>query len=313
MKALVQTLVLLTFCLSLMSTTIETTHFGYDPGKTRVYRQGAWNQSATDLTGGSGKSWSFSLPTTGYVQETYSAVNGVPGFANANICIYYDQLINGYGNTGYMYYQNNGSDLLQIGYTGSPNLIWSPPLPMGLPHYLGKTWQGTHSWTYGSYTVAGEVISEGTLTTPLGTFEALCVKYHYSTTSLSYDCYQWETRPYGLMAYSNTLNGGMLYVLEEAEAVSNSAETYPAPEALLYPNPARDKAALELDLTQDTQVRLGLYNQRGQLVQSWDYPALRAGKQSLELELHRAVLAPGVYYLQVSGLQKSFSKRLVLL
>lgn len=313
MKAIVQIALLLTICMSLLGITIETTHFGYEPGLTRNYRQGVWNQSATDLTGGSGKSWSFAMPSTGYVHESFSAVSGVPGFTNANICIYYDQLINGYGNTGYMYYQNNGSDLLQIGYTGSPNLIWSPPLPMGLPHFLGKTWQGTHSWAYGSYTVAGEVISDGSLTTPLGTFEALCVKYHYSTTSLSYDCYQWETRPYGLTAYSNTLNGGMLYVLEEAEAVTNSADTYPAPEPRLYPNPARGRAALDLDVAEDSRVSVNLYNLRGQLVQSWDYPALRAGKQSLELELQRAVLAPGVYYLKVSGLLNSISKRLVLL
>jgi hypothetical protein len=66
-------------------------------------------------------------------------------------------------------------------------------------------------------------------------------------------------------------------------------------------------------LAEDSRVSVNLYNLRGQLVQSWDYPALRAGKQSLELELQRAELAPGVYYLQVSGLQKSFSKRLVLL
>ncbi|HOH47378.1 MAG TPA: T9SS type A sorting domain-containing protein [Candidatus Cloacimonadota bacterium] len=314
MKALSSAVLLLTFCVSMMAITIETTHFGYQPGKIRHYRQGAWNQNSTDLTNGSGKSWNFSLPSPGYVHETYSAANNVPGFPNANICIAYDQLINGYGNSGYMYYQDNGSDLLQIGYTGSPNLVWSPPLPMGLPHYLGKTWQGTHSWTYGSYTVSGEVISEGTLTTPLGSFEAVCVRYHYSTSVISYDCYQWETRPYGLTAYSNTLNGGMLYVLETADPVSNytDSQSTPIPELSLYPNPARNKATLELELLEDSPLCLKLFNLRGQVVQSWNYPSLRAGEQSLELELNRSVLAPGLYYLKAADSRDSFSKRLIL-
>ncbi|HNX00135.1 MAG TPA: T9SS type A sorting domain-containing protein [Candidatus Cloacimonadota bacterium] len=265
-------LILLFYLCQLYSTTITKSDYGFSAGKTRNFKEGSWNQASTDLTEGTGKVWNFTTPTAGYQNNTYQNCSNVAGFPNANLVQQYSQLLNGYSGTGSMYYQETTDDFLQIGYTGSPNLLWNPSIPTGLPHYLNKTWTSTNTWTYGTYVITGKVIAEGSLTTHWGTHQAVLVRYYYTTTSLSYYCYQWETKEYGIEAYTNTLNGGMLYVLNEAEpnSVPNSDATVtPSPfNVTVYPNPAQRVVNLKLNKTTDEPISLQIYNIRGELVHS---------------------------------------------
>lgn len=315
MKQIVLLLLVCSMFLALQGITITSPDYGYQAGKTRIFKQGSWNSSGTDLTEGSGKNWSFSLPTTGYVNNSYSAVSNVPGFGTANICASYTQQINGYDSAGMIYYQDNGTDILQIGYTGAPNIIWNPAIPSGLPHYLGKTWQGSHSYPYGTYTISGKVISEGNLSTHLGTYPAVCVRYSYSSSVISYTVYQWESVQYGIMAYTLTLNGGMLYVLYQAEPSVANAEFVQytqTPSMQICPNPTRKSMQLRFENPGSNFARLQVFNLRGQLLQTELYSGLGRGEQSLDLELDRTVLPAGIYLLRLELESCILTRRLII-
>lgn len=292
--------------------TIELGDYGYTDGKIRNYLEGPWNSSVTDLSEGTNKVWNFSMPSAGYVNNTFHSVQNVSGFPGANMSASYDQYTLDYYSSGTLYYQNTASDILNIGYTGYPNLVWNPPVPMGLPHYLGKTWTGTHSWAYGSYNVSGKVLAEGQVTTPLGSFAALLVRYYYQTNVISYYYYQWETREYGIIAYAMTLNDGMLYVLNQADPnVANHDSQAPAPSlrASLGPNPFGRELFLSLETKSSDPVSVSIFDLKGRCISRSDY-SLQAGEETrLELSPAFADQPVGVYFVSIkSGIDRVVRK-----
>lgn len=292
--------------------TIEVDDYGYTDGKIRNYREGPWDSSGTDLSEGSNKVWNFSLPTAGYVNNTFHSVQNINGFPGANMSAIYDQYTLDYYSNGTLYYQNTGSDILNIGYTGYPNLVWNPPVPMGLPHSLGKTWTGVHDWAYGTYNVSGKVLAEGQVTTPLGSYPALLVRYYYQTNVISYYNYQWETKEYGVIAYTMTLNDGMLYVLDEADpSVANEDVLAPVPtlKATLGPNPFRADICLSLESKSAHPVSVSIYDLKGRFISSSEY-TLKAGEET-QLDLRDAFTdqAVGIYFIAIkSGTEKQVLK-----
>lgn len=292
---------------------IEQAHFGFNPGAERNYKQGNWIQSTTDLSEGSGKSWDFSLPEPGYVYNSYHEYDGHSDFPTANLCCQYTQYVIGIHDEGTSYLQNDGTDIITLGYTGSPNMVWNPGIPHGLPHTLGKTWQGTHTWAYGTYTVSGKVLSEGTITIPLGTFPALCVSYHYVSTYIDYYLYQWETAEYGIVAYANTLNGNMLYVLEEAEANGSAVEdnlVEGVPGLKIYPNPVSDKIWIKAPAQGNWDI--SLYDIRGRKVHTLGNYMAKDPAEAIQIELGKHKLSSGLYILQASFEGKKQRHRIVL-
>lgn len=302
MRRILMILAISLLCIWGYGLTIEVADYGYGDGKIRNYNEGLWTASGTDLSEGTNKTWSFSLPTAGYVNNTFHNVQNVSGFPGANMSAAYDQYTLDYHSSGTLYYQDNGSDILSIGYTGYPNLVWNPPVPMGLPHFLGKTWTGTHSWAYGTYTVSGKVLSEGQISTPLGSYPALLVRYYYQTDVLSYYNYQWETREYGIIAYANTLNNGMLYVLNQADPNIVSVEDMvqaPFFHASIGPNPFSSELSLAVISKADKPVSVSIYDLKGRLVCSGEY-SLKAGAElSLDLTRDMANRAVGIYFVSI--------------
>lgn len=294
------------------SLTIEVNDYGYEEDKIRNYSEGPWNEPGTDVSEGTNKVWSFSMPSAGYVNNTFHNVQNASGFPNANISATYNQYTLDNFSSGTQYYQNTGSDILSIGYTAYPNFVWSPPVPAGLPHYLGKTWTGTHSWAYGTYTVSGNVIAEGQVSTPLGSYSALLVRYYYQTNVISYYCYQWETKEYGIIAYTITLNNGMLYVLNQADPnVANDDYLAEAPslKANISPNPFAGNLSLAVESKSNSPVRVKIYNLRGRLVARSEH-SLPAGKElRLDLAEDFACQIPGIYFISIqSGKEKLIRK-----
>lgn len=316
MRRMLLLLVVLTVWIGGYGLTIEVGDYGYGEGKVRNYSEGPWNSSGTDLSEGTGKSWSFSMPNAGYVNNTFHLVQNVSGFPTANISADYNQYTTGYYTSGTQYYRNTGSDILSIGYTASPNFVWNPAVPMGLPHYVGKTWTGTHSWQYGSYTVSGKVISEGQITTPLGSYAAVCVRFYYQTNAISYYYYQWETKEYGIIAYVITVNGGMLYVLNQADsnvANDDNVAEFPTLKATTSPNPFANELRLTLKSETDSPARLTIYDLRGRAISE---RLISLSKDSeTELELGEAFLdqAPGIYILTVRAGKEKLTRKITKL
>lgn len=296
--------------------TLEVADYGYGDGKIRNYSEGPWTAPDTDLSEGTNKSWSFSMPSAGYVNNTFHSVNNPNGFPGANMSAAYNQYMLDYYSSGTLYYQDNGSDILNIGYTGSPNLVWNPPVPMGLPHYLGKTWSGTHGWAYGTYTVSGRVLSEGQVSTPLGSYPALLVRYYYHTDVINYYCYQWETKEYGIIAYTMTLNNGMLYVLNQADPnvanEDNVAET-PSLKAGIGPNPFTASLSLALVSKASNPVSISIYDLKGRLVSHSEH-RLKAGTE-LNLDLFQDVVgqAAGIYFISINAGEEKLVRKVTKL
>ncbi|HPN39936.1 MAG TPA: T9SS type A sorting domain-containing protein [Candidatus Cloacimonadota bacterium] len=315
MKPLILCLILLIYLTSLSALEITQEHFGYHSGSVRKLKQGSWNQASTDLSEGSGKTWSFAMPSMGFVNNGYSQINGATGFPSANIACHYTQSINGIDDSGTLYYQNNGTDILSLGYTAATDLVWNPPIPTGLPHTPGKTWQGNHTYTYGSYTVTGKVISEGTISTPLGSYQALCVHYHYNTTNFNYDIYQWETEVYGIIAYALSLNGGMLYVLEEATPNVTALEDaclVPIPRLKVYPNPVQDFLKVITPQSLSSQWDISLYDLRGRKVKDFGNHLVPPSESEIRLEINPGELPYGIYILRAANPQQRFHTRIVI-
>jgi hypothetical protein len=291
-------------CIRGLGITIEIGDYGYAEGKIRNYSEGPWTPSGTDISEGTNKVWNFNMPSAGYVNNTYHNVQNVSGFPSANISATYDQYTLNYYSNGTQYYQNTGSDILNIGYTASPDFVWNPPVPMGLPHYLGKTWTGTHSWAYGTYNVSGKVIAEGQVTTPLGCYDAELVRYYYQTNVINYYCYQWETKEYGIIAYTITVNEGMLYVLNQAEPnVANVDYLVDAPslKATISPNPFAGNLCLTVESRNGNPVSVSIYNLRGRIVTRSEH-ILPAGKElRLDLTKDFACQIPGIYFISVKA------------
>ena len=302
MRGITASVIMLLWLGFLCGLTITVEDYGFENGKIRNFSEGPWSASGTDLTEGSGKLWSFAMPSEGYINNTYHSVSNLPAYPSANLSATYSQYLYSIQSTGTNYYQNTGSDILSLGYTGSPNLVWNPAIPMGLPHYLGKTWQGTHSWQYGSYTVSGSVISEGQLNTPLGSYSALCVRYYYQNSYSNYNCYQWETREYGIMAYAIDLNGGMLYVLNQADqnvAISDPELIPSVPEFSFGPNPFNSEFKISFKDASSSPAEICIFNLKGQLLRKWqNFRATELvwdGRDSSSTQVSK-----GVYLLRIS-------------
>lgn len=294
----------LILCVNGFATEIDASCFGFGENMIKNYAQGNWNESETDLSFGFNKTWSFSLPSEGWVHNTYQWVQNVPGFPTANVSATYEQYVLGYNSSGTQYYYYNGDEIFTLGYTGSPDLVWDPPVPYGLPHnYLGKTWTGTHNWAYGTYTVSGYVLSEGHVSTPLGTFEALLVRYHYQTDVISYYVYQWETGRYGIIAYANTLNEGMLYVLEEGtpNAASDSVLEAVPLRAVIGPNPFRANLSIALESKRNELVNVGIYDLRGRLIARKEYSLQGGSELHLDLDHEFTSKAAGIYFISIKA------------
>lgn len=316
MKRLLILLFALSACLSsLASLTVNNIHYGFADACIRNYKQGAWNESSTDLSEGTGKAWSFTLPTTGYVNNTYHSVSGLPGFPTANIRCVYSQYVNDYYYDSEIYYHDDGEDIFTLGYPGTPLTVWDPPMPAGLPHFLGKTWQGTHTYTYGGHSIDAKVISEGVVSTHLGTFPALCVRYSYTSQYLTYSCYQWETAEYGIIAYTTDVNGGMLYVLHEANpwvAISDNTVPSVIPSLSVYPNPAKDYISIVLNGAKAGQTRIELYNLRGQRLYVSDLNVHKDGIVATSLDIADIAKTSGIYLLRLSNSGAVFTSRVVV-
>lgn len=313
MKQFLYSFLLVILINTLSALRIEADHYGFKPGAQRNYKQGTWDVGTTDLSEGSGKIWSFSLPQTGYVHNSYFSSSGHPDFPDANLRCSYTQFVNGILDTGTIYLQNNSTDIITLGYTGAPNMVWNPGIPNGLPHTLGKTWQGTHNWTYGAYDISGKVISEGMISTILGSFPALCVRYHYVSGSFSYYYYQWECAEYGIVAYANTLNGNMLYVLNEAEPNVSPAEDLLAaqvPILNVYPNPASDTIFVIPPAKGAWELRL--YDIRGRALPKLGNFCTESTPEEIRIELSTLGLAPGIYILQARNGSQTILKRIVI-
>lgn len=282
---------------------IEVEDYGYSEGKIRNYAQGSWNASDTDLTAGTNKTWSFSMPSAGYVNNTYHHVQNASGFPNANISATYEQYILNYYSSGTLYYQNTGDDILSMGYTGSPDFVWNPPVPIGLPHYLGKSWTGTHNWAYGTYTVSGNVISEGQISTPLGSFQAILVRYLYQTNAISYYVYQWETTQYGIIAYALTVNDGMLYVLNQAEpnTIADWVVEVPPLKTVIGPNPFKVDLSLSLESKRNEVANVSIYDLRGRLVARKEHSLQGGSELHIDLVQEFASKAAGIYFISIKA------------
>lgn len=312
MRRMIIILAISLLCIRAFGITIEVADYGYGDGKIRNYSEGPWNSSSTDLTEGTNKVWNFSMPSAGYVNSTFHSVNNPSGFPDANMSATYDQYTLDYYSSGTQYYQNTGSDILSIGYTASPNFVWSPPVPMGLPHYLGKTWSGTHSWAYGTYEVSGKVIAEGQVTTHLGSYQAVLVRYYYQTNVISYYYYQWETKEYGIIAYTITVNNGMLYVLNQADPNVVCVDDVVAPPSLkasLSPNPFSGDLSLALFSKSASPVSVSVYNLKGRLVARRQHYLISGTELQLDLTEDFTNQAAGIYFISlIAGEEKIMRK-----
>ncbi len=283
---------------------IHKEDYGWTNGRIRNFRVGGFSSSSYDLTTGTGKTWSFTTPTgTNYQNTSFVSVSGNTTYPTANLRMDYDQIISGYPGSGSTYLAVGDSDIYQLGYTGAPNLIWNPPIPTGLPHRLNKTWQGTSSYGMGSYAITGLVVSTGTVTTVLGTFPAVMVRYYYNGGALAYYAYQWETVEYGIVAMANTLNGGILYVCNQATQNSAVDENFAQPLQFklgdVYPNPTNGSATIRLSIPTKTQMRISVVNLLGEEVGQIANGAIGAGERRFSFGTEQ--LASGNYWIVVNA------------
>ncbi len=292
------------FTIQLTALTILKADYGWIPGQIRNYKEGSWNQSSTDLTPGTGKVWNFTIPSQGYENNTFSFCSNVPAFPNANFIKSDEGRVNGLliGNN---YFQQTIDDFVQLGYESVGTYVWTPGVPTGLPHFFNQTWQGTYNYTseYGSvdYTISGSVIAEGQLTTHWGTHSAVLVKFHYSSNT-EYDAYQWETKEYGIEVFSNSLNGGLVYVLNEAQPnIVASDDQIASPiiqKVTVYPNPSKDIINLQVSTKQPDNLDVSIYNIKGELVFQDKQTANRTitwnGKN-----LKQNKVMPGIYFYRI--------------
>lgn len=96
-----------------------------------------------------------------------------------------------------------------------------------------------------------------------------------------------------------------------AEAcVSGTHETGALLAARVYPNPARDRVFLELQLTETTHLRFDLFAADGRLVGTLFQQDLLPGKQIQEIALPE--LPAGIYHYRLASLQGSLNGNLVL-
>jgi hypothetical protein len=78
---------------------------------------------------------------------------------------------------------------------------------------------------------------------------------------------------------------------------------------LIYPNPAKESASLQLDLKQPAPVRVRIYDQAGKKVTDSQYAA--DAHDVLHLDL--SMLDKGIYILKIEAMQEQIIKRLVKL
>ncbi|MFT4600268.1 MAG: hypothetical protein ACI857_000442 [Arenicella sp.] len=68
-------------------------------------------------------------------------------------------------------------------------------------------------------------------------------------------------------------------------------------EAIVYPNPTRNQVTLALDIEEDAQYQITLYDMNGRRIQEIHYGELSFGRNQFEINLND--LKPGMYFVQV--------------
>ena len=98
----------------------------------------------------------------------------------------------------------------------------------------------------------------------------------------------------GTSAYGNSLYLDNIWVANNALGVDEQA----AASLVAYPNPASDVATLDLNLTNEANVSVSLYNVAGQQIMNLPAERMAAGQHSLEIPV--ASLPNGLYTAQVN-------------
>ncbi len=307
---------LITISIAVAQPVIQIQHYGWNNGRTRNFRVGGFSTSVYDVTSGTGKTWTFTVPTGSSYQNTnFVTVSGNSTWPTANLRMDYTQYLIGTLSSGSCYLFVGDSDIYSLGYTGAPNTIWNPAIPNGMPHRLNKTWQGNYSYGSGTYNIVGTVISSGTSTSHYGTFPTLLVRYNYSSGTFSYQAYQWETQEYGIIAQANTLNGGMLYVLNEATPNTGIDEIqFSLPEAISlgspYPNPANGSVTVPISLPHNLSMQVKVVDLLGREVLTLSRGNIAAGNHSFSFGTDR--LASGNYLISVQSNQQQWVQPLTV-
>ncbi|MBW8887027.1 MAG: hypothetical protein JF616_04635 [Fibrobacteres bacterium] len=179
--------------------TIESQDMGYIPGHTYNYTEGPFQSTGLDLSEGTGKRWDFATFTGSwyYNYTKIYSVSNVAKFPSATIAIDYAGMTLA-AFSGTQYYREQNGDLQYLGeIAGTSTNVYSPFISMGLPHSVGKTWSSSYTYNGTAQSQDGKVIADGTITTKLGSFPAILVKYQTGSTPT----YNFETKEYGRIAY----------------------------------------------------------------------------------------------------------------
>lgn len=117
-----------------------------------------------------------------------------------------------------------------------------------------------------------------------------------------------------IMAGSNLPQAGTEIIVDEL-SFHETTVTVPATPAAstfsgVYPNPAGGFAQIGLDLTNESDVVVFIWDSRGSLVRSLPFDSLKPGKHELKIETGH--LAKGIYPFSVRGKDVAFHGRLII-
>ena len=239
--------------------------------------------SGIDLTSGTGKTFNLTAWTSGGVADTiFASAPNDP--AKADIKIKSSIL-------GELDYKNTGADWALaganaggiFGFVSTDNYLATA----GLPHNQGKTWSGTTVALGGLVTlsVAGDVLSEGTVTTSWGTFNCVLVK-EVLTGAMAREAYYIETKEYGRVA-AYVANQSKIWIMQ-SPIVINTEKVDEAKALNVFPNPASNV----VNISATNAGALTIYNALGNAVKTVQY---NGGNLTLDV----ANLDNGVYVVQL--------------
>lgn len=182
-------------------------------------------------------------------------------------------------------------------------------------NYREGPWTGTHTWAYGTYTVSGKVLSEGQVSTPLGSYPAVLVRYYYQTDVISYYNYQWETRGCGIIAYTMTLNNGMPYILNQADpnvANEDHVATVSSLKASIGPNPFTADLSLALVSKNSYPVSVSIYDLKGRLVSRSEHTLKAETELSLDLSQDFVSQTAGIYFISIKAGEEKLVRKVTI-
>jgi hypothetical protein len=160
-------------------------------------------------------------------------------------------------------------------------------LDLGYPHTYNKTWTGTGSAFFGSYTLAlaGSVPASGTIKLPWGTFNCLLVK-EVTTGNISSTIYHWETVEHGRVA---SYNGAKLLVMQSTNFTTSTLKVNATQVFSVFPNPTNSL----LNVVSDNGGSVKIFNALGNLVKQFNH----VGGQS---KVDVSSLSNGMYFVQLT-------------